>query len=279
MFTSRPDVYLGVPRLTAVVDPHSSAAPDSAEPAVDVRSVTRSFGTADRAITAVRDLSLRVGEGEILAVVGPSGCGKTTLLQMLAGFLPPSSGTILIHGNPVNGVSRSCTLMPQADSLFPWLTVRKNVRFANPAATDGLAERYLSAVDLEAFADRWPRELSAGMRKRAEVARAYASAADILLLDEPFGALDVLTKETMQLVLHSVWMSDQRTIIFVTHDVEEALFIAHRVAVFSPRPANIATVVESSFDFPRDPSIKFAADFISRRSRIIAALRGPSGRF
>lgn len=263
-------------RLTAVTA-RPAECTDVAEAAIDVRSATRTFGGGEAEVIAVRDLSMSVGRGEIVAIVGPSGCGKSTLLQMVAGFLPPTLGSILVHGAPVDGLARACTLMPQADSLFPWLTIRKNVQFADPQATNGLADRYLRAVELDGFANRWPRELSAGMRKRAEVARAYASAADILLLDEPFGALDVMTKEAMQLVLHNVWLSDQRTILFVTHDVEEALFIAHRVVVFSPRPGRVASVVESPFTFPRDPSIKLAADFVARRSHIIAALRGPNG--
>jgi ABC-type nitrate/sulfonate/bicarbonate transport system ATPase subunit len=262
------------PMISAEVTKDRFLTHPSSAVAAEVIGLSKVFVTANGDICALAGVTLSVADGEILAIVGPSGAGKTTLLELLAGFDSPTDGEVRIGGLPLRGLNRTCTLMPQGDSLFPWMSVRNNIRYGE-GADEAAVDEYLRVVGLEEFAARWPRELSAGMRKRAEVARAYASKADLLLLDEPFGALDVLTKETMHLFLQQVWLNDQRTVIFVTHDVEEALFIAHRVVILSPRPGRIRDVISVPFSFPRPLHLKLTPEFVELRANLLDLLRGP----
>ncbi|MDP9190449.1 MAG: ABC transporter ATP-binding protein [Acidobacteriota bacterium] len=277
MFTTTRVVDDRVCHSTALAEDTASKqrpVPAAAAPIAELRNVTKTFATAGEDITALKDVTLTVERGEILAMVGPSGCGKSTLMNMVAGFSMPTTGEVFVNGRPLSGLNRLSTLMPQSDSLFPWMSIRENVRYGCEGGDEPGVDEYLRAVDLLPFANRWPRELSSGMRKRAEVARAYASGAEILLLDEPFGALDVLTKEAMQVLLQDVWLADQRTILFITHDVEEALFVSHRVAVLSPRPGTVRRIVPVPFAFPRKPLLKVDAEFVAHRRLLMQTLRG-----
>jgi ABC-type nitrate/sulfonate/bicarbonate transport system ATPase subunit len=220
-----------------------------------------------------------VPNGHIVSLVGPSGCGKTTVINVIAGFMKPTSGRVLVDSREVSGPVSHCGVVFQADSVFPWMTVEQNVAYGlkmnGHAATDitNAVEKYVELVGLTEFIHRWPRELSGGMRKRVDLARAYAFNPRILLMDEPFGSLDVLTKEEMQSLLLEIWQTERKTVLFVTHDVEEALFLGHHVAVMTSRPGSIKQTFEVPFPMPRMPSLKFEPEFLDLRRRVVEALK------
>ena len=210
-----------------------------------VEGVSKDFGADNSRVQALKNIDLGVSEGEFVSIVGPSGCGKSTLLYMLGGFVPPSSGRLLANGQPIvaPGVDRGIVFQEYA--LFPWLTVFNNIAYGlemtgMPAAQRKVAvEHYISLIGLTGFEHRFPRELSGGMKQRVALARTFAYEPSILLLDEPFGALDSLTRETMQDELRRLWRTTGKTIVMVTHDVGEAVYLSNRVCVMSQRPGRI----------------------------------------
>lgn len=226
---------------------------------------------------------LQVTGSEFLAIVGPSGCGKSTLLGIIAGLLSADAGTVLIDGarRPLPGPDRAMVF--QDDAVFPWLTVAKNVEYGlrmtgvRRAERDGIVARYLDLVGLTAARDLLPRELSGGMRKRVDVARAMALQPRILLLDEPFGALDVMTREQLQSDFLEVWTTHRMTAVFVTHDLEEALFLSDRVVVMSRDPGRIIRDVRVPFGRPRDRDIRTSAPFQALRGELSEELRAVAG--
>jgi len=243
-----------------------------------LRDATKTYRSEGHDIEAVRGLNLEVDDGEVFGLVGPSGCGKTTALNLIAGFIRPTSGEVAIDGRRVLGPNQVCGVVFQSDATFGWLNAADNVsyglRFNGTPKADrqALAHKYLGLVGLQEFASKWPRELSGGMRKRLEVARALAANPRVLLLDEPFGTLDVLTKEEMQILLLNVWRAERKTVLFVTHDVEEAIFVSHRVAVMSRRPGYIKGIVDIPFDMDRKPSLKLTKDFLNLRRLVVASM-------
>jgi NitT/TauT family transport system ATP-binding protein len=222
-------------------------------------------------IEAVRDVSFdilhRSGVGELVVFLGPSGCGKSTLLKTIAGLIVPTSGEVLVHGEPVLGVGRDRGMVFQAYTSFGWLTVRGNVeyglRLRGVAAADrrAQADKYLQAVGLTDFADHYPRELSGGMKQRVAIARTLINRPHVVLMDEPFGALDPQTRWGMQGLLLDVTQSEDHTIVFVTHDVSEAVYLADTVYVVSPRPARILHRVDVPYFAHRDMNLKSSAEF------------------
>ena len=202
-------------------------------------AVRKTFVTPQGPVAALDETNLQIATNEIVCIVGPSGCGKSTLLNLVAGFLAPSAGEVLVDGAPVPGPERAVVF--QQDSIFPWLTVAQNLAYGPrarglPASeVSPIVERLLALVGLAEYRDLFPLQLSGGMKKRVDLARAYANKPAIMLMDEPFGALDVLTKEKMQIELLRLWQKEALTILFVTHDIEEALFIGDRVVVMTPR--------------------------------------------
>jgi NitT/TauT family transport system ATP-binding protein len=247
---------------------------------VSLQHVHKIYGTNSNRVLAIEDLSLDISPEEILCLVGPSGCGKTTLLDLIAGFSTPTGGHILINGSEAGAPDGTRGVVFQSDSVFPWMTVEQNVGYglsvkdnAKGFSSSDVAN-YLRLVGLSDFASRWPRELSGGMRKRVDLARAYALKPELLLLDEPFGSLDVLTKEEMQLLLLDIWQTEKKTVLFVTHDVEEAIFLGHRVAVMTPRPGSIRQTLEVPFPMPRAASLKLAPEFLDLRRQVTEALKG-----
>jgi NitT/TauT family transport system ATP-binding protein len=247
-------------------------------PAISLNQVSKIY-CEDRSETiAIDNLSFAVNEGEIVAIVGPSGAGKTTIINLIAGFIAPTGGTIKLNASDDRTPHR-CAVVFQSDALFPWMTVSANIGFSlrhRGIAQDKREEAistYLSKIGLESEANSWPRQLSGGMRKRVELARAFASGS-VLLLDEPFGSLDSLTREAMQDVLLDTWARERRTILFVTHDAEEALFCSQRVVVLTPRPGTVRTILEVPFGDEREQDLKTSPEFVTLRRELLSVLRG-----
>jgi ABC-type nitrate/sulfonate/bicarbonate transport system ATPase subunit len=209
--------------------------------------------------TAVLDnINLDVRDGEFICLVGPSGCGKSTLLNIMGGFLSPTRGSVLIDGEVVQGPEPRRIFVFQERGVFPWLTVQENVGFGlfklSQAEREQRVAHYIKMVGLEGFEEAYPSELSGGMKQRVEVARAFAVNPDMLYLDEPFGALDSITRLIMRGELLRIWEAERKTVIFVTHDIDEAVQLADRVVVLSARPANIQRIVNIDIPHPRDIS-------------------------
>ncbi len=222
--------------------------------------LTVRFQRDGSSIDVLADISLEVAEGEFLCLVGPSGCGKSTILNVLAGFLRPTAGEVRIDGELVTGPDPRRILVFQERGVFPWLTVEGNIGFGlSKLARDERRDRiahYVALVGLRGFERAYPHELSGGMKQRLEVARALAVNPDMLLLDEPFGALDSITRLVMRRELLRIWEAERKTIIFVTHDIDEAVQLADRVVVMSTRPARIQSVVDIDIAHPRDLSAR-----------------------
>jgi NitT/TauT family transport system ATP-binding protein len=229
---------------------------------LEARGVTKTFD-GSRRVKALEGIDLDVRDGEFVCIVGPSGCGKSTLLYMLAGLEFPTGGSILANGEPVAGTGPSRVLMFQDGALFPWLSVLANVEFGltmknfSPDVREARARQLLRMVHLEPFANANVHELSGGMRQRVSLARALAVEPDVLLLDEPFGALDAITRGILHTELQEIWLSTRKTIVFITHNVREAVVLGDRVLVMSPRPGRI--VAEHEIDLPRPRQIDDAA--------------------
>src|SRR2546421_9104810 len=220
-----------------------------------------------RRVLALDDVSLAVGDREFLALLGPSGCGKSTLLYLVGGFLPVEQGTIRVEGRPIDGPAPDRGIVFQHFALFPWKTVTQNVLYG--LEKKGLprgerlrvAQEFIELVGLAGFEDSYPSQLSGGMKQRAAIARTLAIDPSILLMDEPFGALDAQTRSLMQAELLRIWQRSRKTVIFVTHDVQEAVFLAERIAVMSARPGHIKEIVEARFD-RNDPELPRTQEFL-----------------
>ena len=243
---------------------------------IDVRQVSLSYDTPTGRTEAVRDASFSAAPSEFVCLVGPSGCGKTTLLNMIAGFLSPSRGDILIGGRPVNGqgLDRGIVFQDFAQ-LFPWRTALENVAFGlemknvAKAERERIAREQLRLVRLEKFADAYPHHLSGGMQQRVAIARALAYNPGVLLMDEPFAALDALTRDEMQRLLAEVWRETKKTVVYVTHNVAEAVYLADRVVVMSAHPGRVKAVVSIRLARPRDP---LSVEFLEHQRELLSHL-------
>jgi NitT/TauT family transport system ATP-binding protein len=231
-----------------------------------------------RPVLALEDVSLEVRVGEFVALLGPSGCGKSTLLYLIGGFLPTETGKILIDGKAVAGPGPDRGIVFQNFALFPWKTVRANILYG--LERQGLprqereqrAQAFVDLVGLKGFEDSYPSQLSGGMKQRTALARTLAFDPEILLMDEPFGALDAQTRSLMQAELLRIWQRTPKTVIFVTHDVQEAVFLADRVAVMSARPGRIKAIVETAFD-KNDPKIFKSKAFVDKFDELWTLVR------
>ena len=225
---------------------------------VCISHVHKTYKTARDEIVALHDVSLTIGAHEFVCIVGPSGCGKTTLLNLVAGFEAPTSGTIDAFGKRVVTPGPDRTMMFQDYALFPWLTVRGNIEYGlrrrgvPGAARAKTVRHYVDLIELGGFEDKFPKQLSGGMRQRVALARALAVDPALLLMDEPFAALDSLTREKMQDELVRVWQSERKAVLFITHNIDEAIKLADRVVVMSPRPGRISDIIELRSPRPRD---------------------------
>ena len=227
---------------------------------IQVHSVTKRFAGPGGDTVALQDAALDVAPGEFVCLIGASGCGKSTLLRIIAGFETPTLGRVVVRGRTVDGPGPERGMVFQDYGLFPWLTVRRNIAFGperrgkGRAEVDATTERFLGMIGLAAFADAYPHQLSGGMKQRVAIARVLANDARVVLMDEPFGALDAMKRERLQDELLGLWASTGLTIVFVTHAIEEAIFLADRVVVMSPGPGRIVQDVRVTLPRPRDVS-------------------------
>ena len=225
---------------------------------VRIDRLSKTFRADGHDIAVLNDVTLEVREGELVCILGPSGCGKSTLLNIVGGFVPPTSGGVTIDGEPVKGPDPRRVFVFQERGVFPWLTVEGNIGFGlsrlPPAEKARRIAHYVHLVGLEGFEKAYPQELSGGMKQRVEVARALAVDPDVLYLDEPFGALDSITRLVMRSELLRIWEAEKKTILFVTHDIEESVQLADRIVVLSARPGEIRKVVDVDLAHPRDLS-------------------------
>jgi len=248
---------------------------------ISLKNITKIYPSKREDIVAIKNLSADIDKNEIIAIVGPSGCGKTTIVNLIAGLIRPTAGEILIDGQKVIKPDGKCGVVFQMDSVFPWLTVQQNIGYGlklngiQESTREELVDKYLDLIDLRDFADKWPRELSGGMKKRVDLARAYIVNPQILLLDEPFGSLDVFTREEMQMLLLKIWQANRKTILFVTHDVEEALLLANRIIVITQRPGTVKKVFNVPFTMQRDLTLKLTSHFQDLRRQIVEVLAIP----
>ena len=260
-------------------DPRTSEVRRTAPAQITVEQVSHLYRPpAGRAVLALDDISLEVRDREFLALLGPSGCGKSTLLYLIGGFLPVEKGRILVDGRSVTAPGPDRGIVFQHFALFPWKTVRSNVLYGlermglDRGEREKRAQSFIDLVGLTGFENSYPAQLSGGMKQRAAIARTLAIDPRILLMDEPFGALDAQTRHLMQTELLGIWQRSRKTVIFVTHDVQEAVYLADRVAVMSARPGRIKTIVETRFD-RSDADLVRTKDFVDKVDEIWSLVR------
>ncbi|MFP5390957.1 MAG: ABC transporter ATP-binding protein [Gammaproteobacteria bacterium] len=249
---------------------------------IDIDSVKITLGTGAQAFEAVQDVSVKVAPGEFLCLLGPSGCGKSTLLGALAGHLRPSHGQIRIDGEVIDGPHPDRGLVFQQHTLLPWKKVLENVAFGLKMKGEGRSERnerareMLELVGLKGFEKHYPAQLSGGMKQRVEIARVLINHPRVMLMDEPFGALDAQTRLMMQELLLDVWARVKTTIVFITHDIEEALFLADRILVMSPRPGRIVEEIPVTFERPRTADVTTSHQFMALKRHCLDLLHPAS---
>lgn len=249
---------------------------------ISIDNVSISFGSGITKKLAITETSLDISPGEFVCILGPSGCGKSTLLNAVAGYVTPSSGKILVDGKPVKGPAPDRGMVFQQYSLFPWKTVHDNIAFgpkiAGYSSTEckSIANTLLSMIGLSNTAKSLPGELSGGMQQRVGIARALANYPSVLLMDEPFGALDAQTRLMMQESLLNIWSEFGTTVLFITHDVDEAIFLADRVLVMSASPGSIISDFRVGLDRPRDPEISTSEAFIELKKKCLSHIRSES---
>ena len=249
---------------------------------VEVRNFALSYETIDGAVSAVTETDIHVKPGEFVSIVGPSGCGKSTLLNAVAGFLKPTAGVVTVDGDKVNGPSAERGMVFQQYSLFPWKTVRENVEFGlkmrgmDRSQRERAARTLLGLAGLEAFEKHYPDRLSGGMKQRVGIVRALATGPKVLLLDEPFGALDAQTRVIMQQILTNMWQRLRISVLFVTHDIDEAIFLSDRVYCMTARPGSIKAEIPIPLERPRQQSMMMSSEFLALRRGLMSLIREES---
>jgi len=245
-------------------------------PRIVFEHVSVEFAGQRGPVRVVDDVSYEIRDREFVAIIGPSGCGKTTMMNIVAGFVQPTAGSVRLDGRPISGPGPDRGVIFQDYGVFPWLSVRENIAFGlklranrvGEAERREIVERYMGLMGLADFADAWPRTLSGGMRQRLALARAYAVRPEFLLMDEPFGALDAQTRSAMQDLLLHVLGTEGKTVMLITHSVEEAIYLASRIVVMSARPTRVREIVDIPFPYPRDESLHESRTFGELRSHI-----------
>ena len=260
----------------------SNAEVRSAQGHVEVRNFALDYETIDGAVAAVTATNIHVRPGEFVSIVGPSGCGKSTLLNAVAGFLKPSAGMVTVDGEKVSGPSAERGMVFQQYSLFPWKTVRENVEFGlkmrgmDRSQRERAARTLLGLAGLEAFEKHYPDRLSGGMKQRVGIVRALATGPKVLLLDEPFGALDAQTRVIMQQILTNMWQRLKISVLFVTHDIDEAIFLSDRVYCMTARPGSIKADIPIPLERPRQQSMMMSSEFLALRRGLMSLIREES---
>jgi ABC-type nitrate/sulfonate/bicarbonate transport system ATPase subunit len=243
------------------------------------RHVMQHYRSGGHEVTAIDDVSLAIRNKEFATILGPSGCGKTTLLRIVAGLVRPTEGEVRLDGRVITGPGRDRGMVFQSYTLFPWLTVRENIQFGLQLSglprpqQEAIAQEFVDKVGLRGFEQAYPKALSGGMKQRVAIARALANNPDVLLLDEPFGALDAQTRSLMQELLTQIWEEFHKTILFVTHDVEEAIFLSDRVFVMTARPGRIKAEIEVPLERPRSYELKASDTFLHLKRRALDLIR------
>ncbi len=241
---------------------------------IEISGVTQEFEKKDGKFLALDTVNLNVEQNEFICVVGPSVCGKTTLLNIIAGLCKPTTGTVKVRGELVTGPGKGKGVVFQQYALYPWLTVEKNVEFGMrmkgvpKAERAEIAKKYIDLVGLSKFAKAYPKELSGGMKQRVAIARAYATAPEVLLMDEPFGALDAQTRAQLQENLLKTWEQERKTCFFITHDVEEAVLLATKIIIMSAGPGHITEIVPVTLPYPRTQQTKLTSEFNELKNQI-----------
>jgi len=247
-----------------------------AEPLIKIEHDNKTYQGVSGDVEALKDVNLHIDENEFIAIVGPSGCGKTTLLNILAGLETYDSGSVTMQGQPIVGPGIDRGVIFQQYALFPWLTVRKNMQFGlkyrnySKEKQEQITNHYMEMVGLTEFANLYPKELSGGMKQRVAIARGYATSPTVLLMDEPFGALDAQTRAQLQEDLLRTWETERKTIFFITHDVEEAVLLAQRVVMMSARPGRVKQTVKVDLPYPRNQETKILPRFNEIKNHIWA---------
>ena len=247
--------------------------------------VTRTFSIGrGQDIVAVHDVSLAIDEGELVCLLGSSGCGKTTMLNLFAGFIQPTSGSVKLRGQPITAIEPRCGVVFQSYALFPWLTVQGNVEFglrmqrAPAAERRHRAARFIDLVKLQGFERHYPAELSGGMQQRVTLARILAADPEVLLMDEPFAALDAMTRQEMQEELLRIQEASRKTVMFVTHSIDEALILADRIVVMSARPGRVKAILANTLPRPRHVSIQLSHDYAALKAEVWGLVESDAGR-
>jgi NitT/TauT family transport system ATP-binding protein len=262
--------------------PATEILPQLARPKLEIKDVGKIFKTKSGETTALEKTSFSISEGEFVTILGPSGCGKSTVLRIVAGLEEATSGQVLLDGEIINGPGPDRGMVFQSYTLFPWLTVKENITFGlklngiSQKERDDVARHYLQLIGLEGFEQHYPIQLSGGMKQRVAIARALANDPKILLMDEPFGALDAQTRNIMQEVLLKAWEESKKTILFITHDVDESIFLADSVYVMTARPGRLKKKVPIALERPRDFSIKGTQEFAKYKEELLSLIREES---
>lgn len=251
-------------------------------PKLEIKDVGKIFKTKSSETVALEKTSFTVEDGEFVTILGPSGCGKSTILRIVAGLEESNSGKVLLDGQEINGPGPDRGMVFQSYTLFPWLNVQDNITFGlklkgvNQKERDDLARHYLQLIGLEGFEKHYPIQLSGGMKQRVAIARALANDPKILLMDEPFGALDAQTRTIMQEVLLKAWEDSKKTILFITHDVDESIFLADSVYVMTARPGRLKKKIPITLERPREYSMKSTAEFQNYKEELLSLIREES---
>jgi NitT/TauT family transport system ATP-binding protein len=251
------------------------------EKGINIEHVHLTYSGIAGTVEALRDVNFTIDPGEFICVVGPSGCGKTTLLNVVAGFLQPTSGRVLLDDREISGPGPDRGVVFQQYAVFPWLTVRENIEFglklknnrSSAVEISEIADHFMDLVDLNKFRDCYPKELSGGMKQRVAIARSYAVNPEMLLLDEPFGALDAQTRQFMQEALLGILAKERKTVMFITHGVEEAAFLSTRVVVMAANPGRVREIIPVDIPYPRNAAVKTTPGFIEIRAHVDKVVR------
>lgn len=257
---------------------------DALKNKIEFRDIATGFGSGSKRVEVLDGVSFALADGEFVSVLGPSGCGKSTLMSMAAGFMRPDRGEVTVDGRPVTGPDHRRGVVFQQYAIFPWLTVAQNIAFGltlkanrhSKAERADIVDRYVKLMGLVGFEDALPKTLSGGMRQRVAIARAYATNPEVLLMDEPFAALDAQTREFMQELLHDANLQERRTAMFITHSVEEAIFLSRRIVVLTGRPTRVHEVIDVPVPTPRTAESRLSDEFIELRRHLEEVMRSMS---